>query len=415
MSLLVPPIPGCTIMASVKEGASVMSTHAADSKGLHLPDLVIKGFRGIEDLTVSRLGRVNLISGKNGVGKTSLLDAVRVYAARGDYFVLTNLLRTREELVRKPDDEDAFFDYDLESIFYGRGVLSDSYISIGPKDETLRLGMKIAWLSDEYLTRLGSPTRRHLSAEDFKALDFKALKVEFQNMSSEFPFDDRLLEVAYYPDRMSVRHTQGDVSEPSHEILCETLGPGLPNNTSMASSWDTVALTDAEASAVDALNLIFAGNVKRVAFVWDGTRSIVKIPVPDGRMAIVKLKTESRPVPLRSLGDGAVRLFSVALALANSKDGFLLIDEVENGIHYSVQYDFWKMVLRTAYENNVQVFATTHSWDCIRSFAYAAMETEEVEGTLVRLHHHRRNGKVRAIEYSESDLRVVAEQGIEVR
>ena len=392
-----------------------MSTEASDSKGLHLPDLVIKGFRGIEDLTVSRLGRVNLISGKNGVGKTSLLDAVRVYAARGDYFVLTNLLRTREELVRKPDDEDAFFDYDLESIFYGRDVLSDSYISIGPKDEALRLGMKIAWLSNEYLTRLGSPTRRHLTAEDFKALDFKALKVEFQNMSSEFPFDGRLLEVAYHPDQMSLRHTQGDVSEPSPEILCETLGPGLPSNTSMASFWDTVVLTDAESSAIDALNLIFAGNVERVAFVWDGTRSIVKIPVPNGRMAIVKLKTENRPVPLRSLGDGAVRLFSVALALANSRNGFLLIDEVENGIHYSVQYDFWKMVLRTTYENNVQVFATTHSWDCIRSFAYAAMETEEVEGTLVRLHHHKRNGKVRAIEYSESDLRVVAEQGIEVR
>ncbi len=106
-------------------------------------------------------------------------------------------------------------------------------------------------------------------------------------------------------------------------------------------------------------------------------------------------------------------MFGVALALANSKDGFLVIDEVENGIHHSIQRDFWKMVLREAYENNVQVFATTHSGDCVRGFAQAAAESEEVEGSLIRL--HRKNEEVRAIEYSESDLKIVAEQGIEVR
>ena len=47
--------------------------------------------------------------------------------------------------------------------------------------------------------------------------------------------------------------------------------------------------------------------------------------------------------------------YGVALALANSRGGFLLIDEAENGIHYSLQRDFWNMVLRTAHENNVQV------------------------------------------------------------
>ena len=79
-------------------------------------------------------------------------------------------------------------------------------------------------------------------------------------------------------------------------------------------------------------------------------------------------------MPLRSLGDGAVRLFGVALALANSQGGFLLIDEAENGIHHTIQRDFWRMVLLTAQANNVQVFATTHSWDCVVGFAQAAVE-----------------------------------------
>ena len=51
---------------------------------------------------------------------------------------------------------------------------------------------------------------------------------------------------------------------------------------------------------------------------------------------------------------------------ANSRDEFLLIDEAENGIHLTLLKDFPSMVLRGAQENNVQVFATTHSWDCIK-------------------------------------------------
>ena len=72
-------------------------------------------------------------------------------------------------------------------------------------------------------------------------------------------------------------------------------------------------------------------------------------------------------------------MFGIALALANSREGFLLIDEVENGLHYSVQSDFWKMVLQAARDNDVQVLATTHSWDVVEGFTKAATEMEELD------------------------------------
>ncbi len=116
---------------------------------------------------------------------------------------------------------------------------------------------------------------------------------------------------------------------------------------------------------------------------------------------------------MKSLGDGALRLFGVALALANSRNGFLLIDEAENGIHHSLQRDFWRMVMQTAHHNNVQVFATTHSWDCVRGFAQAAVDNENVEGVLVRL--EKEDDGLRAVRYSERRLKIAAEQRIEVR
>ena len=170
-----------------------------------------------------------------------------------------------------------------------------------------------------------------------------------------------------------------------------------------------MALTEEESRAVDALNLIYSDKVQRVAMVGDD----IDVRSSMGRRPVAKLCDEPRPVSLQSLGEGAVRLFGVALALANSKDGFLLIDEVENGIHHSIQRDFWTMILKAAHQNNVQVLATTHSWDCVAGFAMAATEIEEVDGALVRLDRY--DDRIKAVEYTEDDLRVAAKHGIEVR
>lgn len=71
------------------------------------------------------------------------------------------------------------------------------------------------------------------------------------------------------------------------------------------------------------------------------------------------------------------------------------------------------MILRTAHENDIQVLATTHSWDCVRGFAQAATDFEHGQGVLVRLDRDGRG--LRAVVYSEEALKVAAEQEIEVR
>ena len=71
-----------------------MPDDAQPDQSLHLPSLVIKNFRGIDELTIPRLGRVTLLAGKNGVGKTTVLDAVRVWADRGLTAEFGRCLRT---------------------------------------------------------------------------------------------------------------------------------------------------------------------------------------------------------------------------------------------------------------------------------------------------------------------------------
>ena len=106
------------------------------------------------------------------------------------------------------------------------------------------------------------------------------------------------------------------------------------------------------------------------------------------------------------------RLFGLALALVNARGGLLLIDEFENGLHHSVQTDVWRMIFRLAERLDVQVFATTHSRDSVRSFQEAAAESPE-EGVLLRL--ARKGEDIVPTVASEDELAVATRHDIEVR
>ena len=107
------------------------------------------------------------------------------------------------------------------------------------------------------------------------------------------------------------------------------------------------------------------------------------------------------------------RVLGISLALVNAKDGILLIDEFENGLHYSVQPDLWRLIFHIANRFNVQVFATTHSWDCIEAFQKAVQEVTESEGLLIRLENRR--GNTVATLFDERKLGIAAREQIEVR
>ena len=375
-----------------------MSKAQQCNKALHIPSLTIKGFRGIEELLISKLGLVTLVTGKNGAGKTTVLEAVRVYAARGRYTVLNELLNSREEFLEETDDEEgaARTAPNWYALFYGRRNAADGYITIGPNDPQRQVSIRVIDPQPEQQSFFDSE-------HDFDE-DPLWFRVEFQHSRFDFPaVSPRLF-------RFARRRSEADFAP---AIDCNRLGPGLLDNAEVARFWDRAALTDDEDRAVAALQLITNEKVERVAVIGSNRRIALPSSRRDSSRVMVKIAGAKYPVSLKSFGDGATRFFGLALALANSRNGILVIDEVENGVHHSKQRELWTMVLQTAYMNNTQVFAATHSWDCMRGFAQATTELQDVEGVLVRI--ERRGDNTRAIEYSEEDLRVAAEQGIEVR
>ena len=386
-------------------------SNSSSNSSLHLSSLYIEGFRGIQQLSVPRLSRVTLITGENGVGKTTILEAVRTYAERGRLAVLTELLTNRDEITTATnEDGDEIPVTDFISLFHGRDILLNKNISIGPVGSKSILKIIATTLTPDEASDLVRIDPNEISENDLRAIEISFEK-SVQKLPWRILYNTRLH--SFYRNRRNLRWERFSGNKPATSpqyIRCLNLGPGLLSNEYMTRFWDDIALTDYEDRTVHAIRKILGINVERIAVVGNGFRA----PIEDiTRRILVKVSNRSQPVPLKSLGDGAVRLFSVAMALANSRDGFLVIDEAENGIHHSVQRKYWELILHTAQELNVQVLATTHSWDCVRGFAQATMHSEEYDGSLYRIAKEKEQTFV--IEYTKEEVQAAAEHGIEVR
>lgn len=217
----------CRYSLRVLAGKAGESLRVTSGSELHLPDLAIKGFRGIDELAIPRLGRVNLITGPNAVGKTTVLDAVRIYASRSDDRVLSDLLTVREELSAGTDEEGSLWhEPDWSALFHGRQISAGTPI-------TVRSGGDQLIIEEHYASR---EEALHISQLyfDFGVSDHvKVLKVTFRGKQWTLPC---LIEPDVdYPGRRSWgirRRLRPDVALPS-KLTCESLGPGALTNAQL--------------------------------------------------------------------------------------------------------------------------------------------------------------------------------------
>lgn len=373
---------------------------------LHLQDLSITGFRGLPSLVLPKLGRVTLITGRNGAGKTTVLEAIQAYASRGRTSVLNSILTSHQEFALVTDEDgDDTTEADWGALFHrfpGRPVPN---IRIGPVDDPNPLQIALTPITEELAEELEQ------YFPDATTTPTHAVAVTFRRATQFVPW-------YYDEDSVAIRRALRTLPSSRRQRLSDTrlplgikyerIGPGVWSSDRIARLLDHVSLTETAEQVLGSLSLILGEEVEGVAAVDQGVRYR-----SGQRRVITKLKSYEDRLPLQSLGDGATRLFSVALALVNSKDGFLLIDEAENGIHYTVQKGYWDLVFRLADEHNVQVVATTHSLDCVLGFSEAAEENRKVEGVVIRL--DKVDGNTRSTTYSEERLSRAATQDVELR
>jgi len=394
---------------------------------LQLDSLEITNFRCFEHLVIEKLGRVNLIVGKNSVGKTALLEALWLLGSEGDWSIIQKILYDRSELVRyrSIDSRDELYPDYLEKQEQLEAFKSFLYGRPPKNHELTNFYSGTSHTSNKFLDRDGFFFRITTSRQ--------SIGLATRNSGSEH-------DVYLHRDNTATRRMNDIVqaipnnpTEPELEnpVFSPIMVPPLPKKDAFDYSvigkskdyktvliplsgltwkatctyWDDLALTDREEAIISCLQVI-EPTIKRFTFKGENMDNRV-------RYSVVKSDRFDSPLPLANFGDGTQRVFAMALAMSTASNGYLLIDEFETGLHHSVQADVWRAVFKLAHEWDVQVFATTHSQDCIDAFQEAAAEDKNEEAMLISL--QQRKSGIKAVLFDENELKVVTRGHIEVR
>ncbi len=369
---------------------------------MRLESFEIDGFRAFDHISFSRLADVNLLVGKNSIGKTTALEAIRLYLT-SDYYRIAELLASRDEFSfrRRRRRIEGSADPPLlafESMFSGRPPLeSHPLFEVGPiAGDKLSVGFSwVRRIEDEATAAI-----RYVPGEGDGESDpdlIPGLSIS-NHVRALIPFD-RL-------ERFARRTAVG--ARPADQAVVYLPSSGM-SATDLGRSWDSVALTEDEDTVIDTLRSIVPTLDKLVLVQSPGRSS--------ERILMAKLSEFSEPVPFKSLGDGALHMLGIVLAMLNAKDGVLLCDEIENGLHFSVQEPLWAIIRSQARAWNVQVFATTHSWDCVRGLQAAAthrrLRRRGAEVALYRI--EKAQMEYRVTKFTSDELAIAQQDDIEIR
>jgi predicted ATPase len=370
----------------------------------------VSNFRLFQHLEVEKLNRVNLIVGKNNSGKSTFLEALELYASNAAPTVLLNLVESRQEtwlseaqpLSPNPSVRHLFFGHKLPQV-------GEQGILLGEVSSSAKLHVRVAAYQRK-TNEEGAIRTIRIDGTQMGLFD-EDPDVEFFLVAEERKRTRTLCRLDSRWDRDIRRYNPSRIlyekPESEFKFICQTVSTENMPHRKLANLWDVMGLTNLEAEVISALGLI-DNRVSGVAFVEDAGQKRSE----ENRIPLVKIEGIDEPLPLKSMGDGMTRLFHIMVALVNAKNGLLLIDEFENGLHWSVQPKVWDIIFQLSEKLNVQVFATTHSRDCVAGFDNAWNKYPD-SGAFLRL--DAKNGLIRATEYTSETLTDAIDMDVEVR
>jgi AAA15 family ATPase/GTPase len=353
-----------------------------------LKSLKIENFRCFQSFELSDLGQINLLVGTNNSGKTSILEAIQLLTSPSILEPLWERMIARGEYIQD-EETNTPRELDVRYLFYGNEIdIGSKFLISGIRDKN---GEDI-------------PNAEYIEVSIKGKILMKKGKILMKNLQDVSPF----LNVKQSMNKNSIElplSYQGGLESPRYiikslDMITQFIPLSSLTNAKMIELFDEIVLNPEESSVVDALKII--------------EPSIERIAVKKNAF-FVKTNNNNHQggTPLGNMGDGVGRMLGIVLAIVNAKNGILLVDEIDTGLHFSIMSDMWKLVWETAKKLNVQVFATTHSSDCWTSLdAIASRENPSKEGITI---HRIEKDKSRSIVFTERQVAIAAERGIEVR
>lgn len=365
-----------------------------------LKDFTVNHFRSLKDCQLDSLGRFTLIAGKNGAGKTALLEALWLFTGPDNPELGTrvNALRGLSHVNLPTAFHDLFHNLDAQNpIKMKAHSFQDSRameleISVRDRQGTSRTDLQ---------TIRDLPLERPVTSQ---IVVDKELVFQYRDAEGN-PYISR----AWWsldPSRQDGLDTRSLLQDRQTvpRKTASALIPAIFRNTpqGLASLFGTAQLAGREKKVVTFLKPI-EPRLDRLS----------PIPLGDQTAIYAYLDGHSDPVPTQLLGEGFNRMLALALSINAAQDGMLLIDEIENGLHHSIHSKAFTVIRNMAKDCNVQICATTHSYECVVA-AYGAFGGIDAEDfAFYRL--DRKGNETHLVKYDNQMVEAAIKLHMEVR
>jgi AAA15 family ATPase/GTPase len=395
-----------------------------------IKDIEINNFRCFDRLKVSGFKRINLISGKNNVGKTALLEAIflnstptkdtilSVIDSRINYSITnkTKKLSEKEWNDLFENQKTSIF-FSIDSIFENKKFKKVSVFSVDERSNISELSSALSIVLSEVVGKIlddvldkkinGDERKEFIrdqkkqiereTLSDNKAKDLMIIRIEGD--------DDKYPQVIMFDKNTAIvldrsQFSDNDTKHRSNSSFIQS--NKRSSSIGLTLEFDNARLKDRDKEVLNAFQIIDPSIVAVESF---------SIPEPT---IYLKRQGEKR-MPLFLFGDAMNRMADIILKIINNQDSVLLIDEIENGIHHSNQVAFWEFMYKLADRLNVQIFATTHSLEMTKAFLQAGLNQPETSAAHFELTRHEKTNKIVAIERDLETLEYAIDRHKEVR
>ncbi|MDJ0509375.1 MAG: AAA family ATPase [Crocosphaera sp.] len=403
-----------------------------------LKDIEIENFRCFESTKIEGFERVNLIGGKNNSGKTGLLEAILLNQSPQPQtiFLLRKLRQESEEFSKAYPEKawDSFFfnndieqegeiktnnDNNQEQIIYLNNnlILSNEITKQNENDRDKEQDLQIKYLSENY--HKGSK----LTIKVYLAVD-----VNHANLPKEMQFFVNKYSSNYKFIIVSTNENIGlqaikDISRDSLITEAEIISI-LNTSRQELMSKKPIYISPSFRYASE---IIIEEYSKAVFENLDNYKNMISIlqnidPLIEGiqifsigKPLIYLKKAHQKMLPISMFGDAINRVTEIIVRVLNNQGGIILIDEIENGIHYSTHRDFWKALFELSKELDVQIFTTTHSLEMIQAFRDIGLNYYADSGAYFEIARNPRTNNIVGIKHELEMLDYALNRSEEVR
>ena len=361
-------------------------------------NIQIKNFRGIKNLEIDKLARINLFVGDNNCGKSSLLEALFLLTAPTNTALDLSINFIREYMRVNKND--------IQLLFYGYKFNGNNTINISANMKNFKTNLEIihyekAVENNVLLDKDNVSNQKQIEygLKNIFSLSDKNKTTQYENT---IKFTENIISLVENqqstPISKSFHQNENDID---NTVFAKFIPPKYKFESSI-SKLREIKEQKKDHEIISVINKI---EPKIVGIDYIGNDVFVDI-------GIEKL------VPINMMGDGIRKLLSIILSMHDCKDGIIFIDEIDNGFHYSKMPLLWKTVIESANQLNVQVFATTHNYDSLKGLAKILSDDTMIStrnDALTFYLQHLQDDTIKPYAYGYENFEFLINQGEEIR